>query len=73
MIWLLPHPRSRQQLVTCQSFCVSPVELTDGRGGRGRRRSQIIRWRESMVLYKSINTVWKRRNETQSRHSETCS
>jgi hypothetical protein len=29
-----PPPLSRQQLVShCQSSCVSPVELTDGRGG----------------------------------------
>jgi hypothetical protein len=40
MIRLLAHappfPLSRQQLVSLYlSSCVSPVELTDGRGGRG--------------------------------------
>ncbi len=36
MIWLLPHPRPlpRQQVVSLsQSYCGSPVELTDGRRG----------------------------------------
>jgi hypothetical protein len=36
MIWLLP-PLSRQQVVALsQSSCVTPVELTDGRGGEDR-------------------------------------
>ncbi len=48
-------PLSYQQLV---SSCVSAVELTDGRGGSGWGRSQIIRMRESLVLYKSFNTLW---------------
>ncbi len=39
MIWLLPHPRSRQQIVACQSFFESPVELTDGRRGGGGVKS----------------------------------
>jgi hypothetical protein len=30
-----PNPRSRQQVVACLSFCVSLVELTDGRGEEG--------------------------------------
>ena len=34
-----------------QSFCVSPVELTDGRGGGRCGRSQIIRPGESLVLF----------------------
>ncbi len=29
-----------------------------GRWGRGWRRSQIIRQRETLVLYKSFNTLW---------------
>ncbi len=38
-------PLSRQQVVSLsQSFCMSPIELTDGGGG------QIIRRRESLVL-----------------------
>jgi hypothetical protein len=50
-------PLSRQQLVSLsQSSCVSPIELTDGRGKR-RTRSQIMRRRESLVLYKSFNTL----------------
>ncbi len=36
----------------------SPAELTDGWGGRGWERSQIIRQRESLVLCKSFNTLW---------------
>ncbi len=31
---------------------------TDREGGRRWRRSQIIRPRESLVLYKSLNTLW---------------
>jgi hypothetical protein len=35
MIWLLPHPLSCEQVVSLsQSSCVSPVELTDRRGGK---------------------------------------
>ncbi len=34
MIWLPPHPRSRQQVVCLsQSSRASPIEITDGRGG----------------------------------------
>ncbi len=55
MIWLLSHPLplSRQQVVSLsQSYCVPPVELTDGREGYwGWGRSQIIQRQESMVLY----------------------
>ncbi len=42
MIWLLPNPLplSRQQFVfLSQPSCVSPVELTDGRGGWGGANS----------------------------------
>ncbi len=35
----------------------SPVELSDGRGGRGWRRSQIIRQRGSLIPHKSFNTL----------------
>ncbi len=49
---------SRQQVVSLsQSFLVSQVELTNGRGGRVWGRSHIIRRRESLVLYKSFNTL----------------
>ncbi len=37
-----------------RSSCVSLVELTDGRGGEVWGRSQIIRRREILVLYKSL-------------------
>ncbi len=37
-----------------QSFCVSPVELTDGR--RGWERSPIGRRQECLALYKSFST-----------------
>jgi len=46
-------PLPRQQIVSLsQSSCVSPVQLTDGRGGG--RGAEIIRPQESLVLY-SIN------------------
>jgi len=32
--------------------------LRTGEGGRGWRRSQIRRWRESLFLYKSFKTLW---------------
>jgi hypothetical protein len=46
MIWLLPHPSPSP---------VSKIELADGRGGR--ERSQIIRRRESLILFKSFNSL----------------
>jgi hypothetical protein len=49
---------SCQQVVSLsQSYSESPVELTDGRGGRGWGRSQTIRRRESLVLYNSFITL----------------
>ncbi len=58
-----PSPLHRHQVVSIsislfQSCCVLPVGLTDRRGGR----RQIIRWRwrESLVLYKSFNTLCPR-------------
>ncbi len=46
----LPCKLSRQKVVSLpQSSCVSPVELTDGRGGVGERAC--------LVLYKSFNTL----------------
>jgi hypothetical protein len=51
-----PPPLSHLQLVSlCQSSCVSPIELTDRR--RGWARSQIIRQRGSLTLYKILNTI----------------
>ncbi len=50
---------SRQQVVPLsRASCVSPVELIDRRGRRGWARSQIIRTQESLILYKSFNTLW---------------
>jgi hypothetical protein len=37
---------------------MSPVELTDGEEGKGRKRSQIVGQRENMVFYKLFNTLW---------------
>ncbi len=52
-----PFPLSYQQVVyLSQSCCVSLVELLKG-DGRGVGRSQIIQWRESLVLYQSFNTL----------------
>jgi hypothetical protein len=39
--------------MVAQSSCVSPDELSDGRGGLAR--SQIIRQRGSLALYKTLN------------------
>ncbi len=36
---------------------MTPVELIDGRGGRGRVRSKFIQPRESLALCKSFNTL----------------
>jgi hypothetical protein len=59
MIWLHPPPPPlcRQQIVSLsQYFCVSPIELTDGRGcWRGRAWNRIIRPQGSLGLYKSFN------------------
>ncbi len=55
MIWLLPYPvppHPQPSVSLALSSCVSPVELTDGRGERWWRRSQSIRRRDSLVLYK---------------------
>jgi hypothetical protein len=53
---LPPPPLSWRQVVSL-SQALSPVELTEGKGGRGWARSQIIRPWESLVLYKSFNTL----------------
>ncbi len=66
MIWLLSHPLplSRQQVVSLSpSSCVSPVELTEG--GQWER-SQIIRQRESLVIYESFSTLWRRGKNSES-------
>jgi hypothetical protein len=48
-------PLSREQVV---SFSVSLCEAGDEGMGGGRGRSKIIRRRESLVVYKSFNTLW---------------
>ncbi len=40
-----------------QSYCLPQVEITDVEGGGGGWRSQIMRRRESLVLFKSFNTL----------------
>jgi len=56
---LAPNPISGHQVVSLsQSYCVTPVELTDGRGGRVGGRSQIIRRLKSRNLYKSFSNLW---------------
>jgi hypothetical protein len=60
MIGLLPPPPSRQQarLATHRKNEKERHIAGDRWGGRRWARSQIIRWRESLVLYKSFNTLF---------------
>ncbi len=60
MIWLHFHPLPPSPVSKLSLFLssyVSPVQFTDRRWGRGMERSKIIRWRESLVLYKIFNTL----------------
>ncbi len=58
---LPPFPLSMKVVSHSLSSFVSPVKLTDERGGgRGWARSKIVRPRVSLVLYKSFNTLWGR-------------
>jgi hypothetical protein len=70
MNWLLPHPLlpySVKKLSFSLSLSVSLLELTDGNEGARRwGRSQSIRRRESIVLYKSFNTLCHIRLDRQS-------
>jgi hypothetical protein len=52
-----PTPSHQQVVSLTQSSCVSPLAFCR-RGERGWVRSQIRRRRESLVLYKSFNTLW---------------
>jgi hypothetical protein len=54
-----PPPLPSASRLSFSSSYVSPVEITDGRGGEGVGRSQIIRRRDRLVLdlYKSFNTL----------------
>ncbi len=57
--WFGSLPPSRQQAVSLsQSACVSPDELTDGRGVRGWGSSQTYDGWKSLALYKLLNTLW---------------
>ncbi len=55
LIWLLRPLSCQQSAFLSQSSHVAPVEWEGERGGAGR--SQIIWPEESMVLYKSLNTL----------------
>jgi hypothetical protein len=58
LIRLVPHPSAISNLSLFLSLpAVSPVELTDGRGGG--RGAKIIRLRESLVHNKLFNTLWR--------------
>ncbi len=52
-----PPPPPQPAVSLSHSSCVSPVDLTDGGEGDGRVRIQLIRRRESLVLYNSFNTL----------------
>jgi hypothetical protein len=60
----MPSPLTRQQVVSLsRCCCVSPVELINGRGRGGGEDSkvclsQVIRRRESFVLYNQLTTLW---------------
>jgi hypothetical protein len=60
VVWFGSSPSPPPSSVSKFSIVLSlPVGLTDGEeGGKGVGRSQIIRWRESLVLYRSSNTLW---------------
>ncbi len=70
MIWLLPHPlpspHSRQEARPLTHWKTEKErQLADG--------SQIIRPQESMVLYKSFNTLWADLSLTPSPHTSLLS
>jgi hypothetical protein len=62
MIWLHVHPLPLSPVRKLSFFLSLPVfrrsTLLAGEGEGGRARSQIIRPRESLVLFKSVNTLW---------------
>jgi hypothetical protein len=63
MIWLLPHPVPSSPSGsltgdTQHKTTEKERQLAVGRGGEGGRKIQIIRRRESLVLYKLFNTLW---------------
>ncbi len=53
-----PPPFPVSEFFSLSQFtCVLTFQFNDGRGGRGRAWSRIIPQRESLVLYKSFNTL----------------
>ncbi len=66
LIWLLlPNPSptlliSKLSLFINLLVCRRASLLKEEMGGKGKGRSQIIRRRENLVLYKSFNTLWGR-------------
>jgi hypothetical protein len=57
MIWFIPYPLSPYPLSLSVCRRSSLLTAEEGEGGWGR--SHIIRRRESLVPYKSFNTLWK--------------
>jgi hypothetical protein len=60
MIWLLPHPLPVNKLPLFHSLSVcrrSSLLTGEGGTGCGRRRSQVIRRRENLVLYNPLK-IW---------------
>jgi len=61
MIWILPHPFSPLLSASCLSFSVFLCVAGRGNsreGEEGMGRMQIIQRRESLVFYKSFNTLF---------------
>ncbi len=54
-----PHPPSASDIIFSFFLCVASWAYSRERGRRGWARSQIIRRRESLALYKSFNTLWE--------------
>jgi hypothetical protein len=68
MIWIHTQPSPTLPFSKLSLFLSLPVSrrpsLLTGVGRMGRARSQILRPRESLALYKSVNTFWVRRGKT---------
>ncbi len=58
---LVRYDRRHLFISPCFAAFFLPIELTDGRGGGGgreERKSQTVRWRESLILYNPLTTRW---------------